>query len=84
MYLWTTWNIALIVWLCVPTSKTFVPSGVWTQKWKELSDMDSFSSMAAIVFSKKRDLLGKKGNNKSNGYWFQWQSLIDMFMFISL
>lgn len=32
------------------------PSGVWTEKWKVLRELDSSSSLAAIVLSRNRDL----------------------------
>lgn len=41
------------------TNKKGFPSGVWTEKWKVLSELDSSNSLAAIVFSRNRDLSNK-------------------------
>ena len=38
------------------TNKKAFPSGVWTEKWNVLSELDSSSSLAATVLSRKRDL----------------------------
>lgn len=38
------------------TNKKAFPSGVWTEKWKVLIELDSPNSLAAKVLSTKRDL----------------------------
>lgn len=56
------WKSYWFLWLGLPalTSKKAFPSGVWTEKWKVLSELDSCSSLAAIVRSTKTDLLKRK------------------------
>lgn len=45
----------------VLTNKKAFPSGVWTEKWKVLIELDSADSLAAIALSRKRDL-SKRAN----------------------
>jgi len=40
----------------VLTNKKAFPSGVWTEKWKVLRELDRPNSRAATVCSTKRDL----------------------------
>lgn len=41
------------------TNKKGFPSGVWTEKWKVLRELDSSNSLAAIVLSRNRALSNK-------------------------
>lgn len=48
-----------LVWFCfrlLLTNKKAFPSGVWTEKWKVLRELDSPSSLDATVLSRKQNL----------------------------
>lgn len=45
------------------TNKKGFPSGVWTEKWKVLRELDSSTSVAAIVLSRNRDLSNQTQSN---------------------
>lgn len=51
-----TWFLNLCGCRAGVTNKKGFPSGVWTEKWKVLRELDSSSSLAAIVLSRNRDL----------------------------
>lgn len=57
LYLWER--------LLLLTSKKAFPSGVWTEKWKVLSELDNSSSLAATTFSRNWDLCIKKKQKKT-------------------
>lgn len=53
------------------TNKKAFPSGVWTEKWKVLRQLDSSSSLAAIVLSRNRDL-----SNQTQVYHYRHQNCV--------
>lgn len=67
------WNMVLNLcgYRAGATNKKGFPSGVWTEKWKVLREVDSSSSLAAIVLSRNRDL-----SNQTQVYHYHHQTCV--------